>query len=78
MADRRQGDRREPEKGVIKIQFKDAVIYVVLAAIIIISIIFNIVLGIKLHHYRELYEESIFMDTMDDNFIEDDYIDEIE
>lgn len=77
MADRRQGDRREPEKGVIKIPFKDAVIYVVLAAIIIISIVFNIVLAIKLHHYRELYEESTFVDTIDDDFIEED-IDEIE
>ena len=77
MEDRIQVDRREPEKGVIKIPFKDAVIYVVLAAIIIISIVFNIVLAIKLHHYRELYEESTFVDTIDDDFIEED-IDEIE
>lgn len=54
MGDRRMGDRREKEQGVIRIKFKDAVTYVVLGVILLISLIVNIVLGIKLHEYRKI------------------------
>lgn len=56
MGDRRMGDRREKEQGVIRIKFKDAVTYVVLGVILLISLIVNIVLGIKLHEYRKISE----------------------
>ena len=43
MADRRQGDRRDKENGIIRIKLKDAVIYIILIAIIVVSLIANIV-----------------------------------
>lgn len=59
MADRRMGDRRTPDKGTINIKFKDAVIYLVISIIIIVSVSANIVLIKKNREYKktiELYE----------------------
>ena len=56
MADRRKGDRREPENGVVKIQFKQAIIYLIFAIILIISISANIVLTVKNRDYKERIE----------------------
>lgn len=59
MADRRMGDRRTPDKGTINIKFKDAVIFIVISIIIIVSVSANIVLIRKNREYKktiELYE----------------------
>ena len=61
MADRRIGERRSPEKGVIKIQFKDAITYLIFAVIIIISVSANIILAIKLktaNQYISYYKNT--------------------
>lgn len=59
MGDRRIGDRREREKGVIKIKFKDAIIYAVIAIILIISIIMNIIYFNLYKKYKKDYETMI-------------------
>ena len=56
MGDRRIGDRREKEKGVIRIKFKDAVKYVIIGIVLLISIATNIVLAIKLNQYKKIAE----------------------
>ncbi len=60
MGERRIGDRRAPEKGVIKVPFKDAVIYLVFSIIIIISVSANIVLASLYNKYRTAYESEIY------------------
>ena len=73
MADRRMGDRRTPDKGTINIKFKDAVIYLAVSVIIIISVSANIVLIRKNRQYKkiiELYElgekYGIYQNYIDD------------
>ena len=73
MADRRIGDRRTPDKGTINIKFKDAVIYLAVSVIIIISVSANIVLIRKNRQYKkiiELYElgekYGIYQNYIDD------------
>lgn len=70
MADRRMGDRRTPDKGTIVIQFKDAVISIVVATIIIISLSANIILIRKNIQYKqaiELYNwDDEYADYLDD------------
>ena len=56
MGDRRVEDRREKEKGVIKIKLEDAVKYIVIGIILTISIITNIVLAVKLNQYKKSAE----------------------
>ena len=46
MSDRRIGERRAPEKGVIKLSLKKVILWVLVIIIILISVITNIVLGI--------------------------------
>lgn len=55
MPDRRKGDRRAPERGVIKIPFKDAITYLIFAVILIISFSANVVLAIRIKDYKENY-----------------------
>ena len=43
MGDRRKGDRRAPEEGVIRIQKKNVLVYGVLIAIFILAVVLNIV-----------------------------------
>ena len=57
MGDRRMGDRRAPDKGVIKISFKSAVIYLLCAVVLIVSISANIVLARYYIAYKKGYEE---------------------
>ena len=59
MADQRQGDRRAPEQGVVKIKTKDVVGYSVLLAILLISVILNVVLGIKNAKLNEDYDDLL-------------------
>lgn len=56
MGERRMGDRRAPEKGVIKVPFKDAVIYFTFSLILIVSISANIILASLYNKYRTNYE----------------------
>ena len=58
MGDRRMGDRRAPEEGVIKLQKKDVIIFGVIALVLIISLTMNIVLTILYNKYKNQYEES--------------------
>ena len=80
MGDRRIGDRREAEEGIIKVQFKDAVVYLIISVVIIISVSANIVLAIRNMHYKEelaLYEENYIDESyLDESDIEDSYIDD--
>ena len=80
MGDRRIGDRREKETGVIKVQFKDAVIYLIISVILIISVSANIVLAIRNIHYKQelaLYDESYIDESyIDESDIENSYIDD--
>lgn len=65
MGDRRQVDRRSPEKGVIKIKFSDAILYLTIAMILILSLLINVVLIYKnnqykkeIENYKTVYEEK--------------------
>lgn len=55
MGDRRKGDRRAPEDGVIKIQKKNILAYTVLTAVLIFVIVLNIVLWVSYIRYRNQY-----------------------
>lgn len=59
MGDRRMGDRREREKGVIKIKFKDAIIYIIIAALFIISVSVNIIFINLYSKYKKDYESIV-------------------
>ena len=72
MSDRRMGDRRTPDKGMLVIPFKDAVIYIVIATIMIISVTANVILLNRNKQYKDLIESYYY----DDEDIE--YEDEIE
>ncbi len=68
MSDRRIGDRRQPEEGVIKIKFQDAVWYIILVFILVISITANIVLAINNNRYKKeidaaYYGEEFYVDV---------------
>ena len=65
MADRRMGDRRTPDKGTIVIQFKDAVICIVVSIIIIISVSANIILFNRNKQYRDVLESYYYEDDYD-------------
>lgn len=74
MADRRVGDRRTPDKGTIVIQFKDAVIYIVIAIIMIISLSANIILIRRNIQYKNVLEDYYFDDNYEEyDDAEDDY-----
>ena len=70
MGDRRVGDRRDKENGVIRVKFTDAVKYLIVAVILIISISANIVLIVRINQYKqalELFEYSgAYYDEQDD------------
>ena len=68
MGDRRVADRRAPEEGVVKIETKKLVIYLIVAIILSISIIANIILGIICFNYKNSYED---LSKMEDESIED-------
>lgn len=72
MGDRRIADRREREKGIIRLRLRDAIIYVVVAIILIIQLFLNIILFIKNQKYKEeinYYENEYY--TTDE--VEEDY-----
>jgi hypothetical protein len=74
MGDRRQGERREKEKGVIQIKKKDFFIWLFVICVMIISIGFNIDLVIINKSYRnkiEIYEE--YMTSIDEEYLDDEY-----
>ena len=74
MSDRRVGDRRQPEPGVIKIKFQDAVWYIILIAIIIISVAANIVFAIKNNQYKQQIN-AFYNEENEDNTDYDDDLD---
>ena len=55
MGDRRKGDRRAPEDGVIKIQKKNIGIYAILIIMLIFAIALNIVLWFSYIKYKNQY-----------------------
>ena len=59
MGDRRKGDRRAPEEGVIRIQKKNIMIYVVVIAFLILAIILNIISWKKYFKTREEFNTVI-------------------
>lgn len=73
MGDRRVGDRREKENGVIRIKFEDAVKYVIVGIILIISIAANIVLAIKVHYYKNMAE--LYLELQDGIYEDDEDVD---
>ena len=68
MSDRRVGDRRQPEEGVIKIKFQDAIWYIILVTVIIISVAANIVLAINNNKYKKQINDYLSEDTMEDDY----------
>ncbi|MBR3250010.1 MAG: hypothetical protein IKF83_04910 [Clostridia bacterium] len=74
MGDRRVADRRSPEEGVVKLETKKLVIYLIISTILVISIITNIVLGILYSNYKKSYDELIYGESD----LNDDYSDEID
>lgn len=74
MGDRRIGDRRAKENGVIKIKFEDAVKYIIIGVILIISIATNIVLAVKVHKYKEMTDLYLY----DEDGIYGEYDDEVD
>ena len=85
MGDRRQGDRRESEKGVLKIKFKNAVIYALIAIVLILSLSINVFLSILNRKYRtiidqyeseEFYDEDYRYEDEETDEYSDEYIDE--
>ena len=74
MGERRQGDRRAPEKGVIKIQLKTAVIVIIVAIIIITSISLNIILYLRYRELTDLYKIDLYDYTDEDDFYDDKYV----
>lgn len=79
MADRRMGDRRELEQGVVKIEIKKVVIYVIIAIVLIVSITLNIIFGIQCSEYKNKLEEinnrtEAFNVEENNSYIGDDYI----
>ena len=65
MGDRRVGERREPEKGVIKINTKNAIIYGIIAIVLIISISANIILANKYAKIKNKYGDLIENESED-------------
>lgn len=57
MGDRRSGDRRSPEKGVVKIAFKDAFIYISFTIIVLILLVCVIVCARNVNYWKEQYVE---------------------
>ncbi|MBR3325475.1 MAG: hypothetical protein IKG14_05480 [Clostridia bacterium] len=57
MADRRIGERRAPEKGIIKIPLKRMILYLIFAIILLSSVVGNIILSIM---YSEAKKEMDF------------------
>ena len=55
MGDRRNGDRRAPEKGVIRIPFHDAIIYISFTIIVLVLLVSVIFLAKKNAEYKEAY-----------------------
>ncbi len=53
MPDRRVADRRAPEKGVIKIPLKTAIIGTIVSIVLITSFAGNIVLAVRNSYYKE-------------------------
>ena len=65
MGDRRVGERREPEKGIIKINTKNAIIYGIIAIVLIISISTNIILANKYIEFKNKYGDLIENESED-------------
>ena len=77
MGDRRVGDRRDRENGVIRIKFKDAVKYIIVGIILIISIAANIVLATKLKQYKSMTELYLYDEIVDEDSEEEIDINEL-
>ena len=75
MGDRRMGDRRSAEEGVIKIKTQDAIVYLIIAVVIITSVTVNIILGILYNRYKDEYNSLIESDYESD-YEEESEIDE--
>lgn len=67
MGDRRQGERREPEKGVFRIKKRDFIIGLIIACVIIISLGCNIYLAIRNQGYKNRIDEYIFDSEYDED-----------
>ncbi len=67
MGDRRVADRRAAEEGVVKIETKKLILYLILGTIFIISIIANVVLGILYYDCKEAYESLKSLTNEDEN-----------
>ena len=55
MGERRMGDRREKEKGVIKVKLHEAIVIIVITIVLLISISANIILAIKYNQYKTYF-----------------------
>lgn len=80
MGDRRQGERREPEKSVFSIKKKDFFIGLFVACVIIVSGVVNICLAVININQRKLieeYEDRLLAEYEDDEWEDIEYIDEI-
>ena len=72
MGDRRVADRRSPEEGVVKLETKKLVIYLIISTLLVISIITNIILGILYSNYKKSYDELINGESdLDEDYLED-------
>ena len=64
MGDRRIADRRAAEEGVVKIETKKLVIYIIIGLIIIALTLGNIILGTLYSNYKNAYE-ALLVDDYD-------------
>lgn len=81
MGDRRQGDRREPEKGVVRVKFSDAVIYVLIVIILVAAFTIIALLSLQNRTLKEQlaeYESIGSSEESNDNDSDDDsdYVDD--
>lgn len=59
MGDRRVGDRREKQRGVINVKFKDAAIILIVAVTLIVSLSSNIILASKYKKYKTYFYQVL-------------------
>lgn len=79
MGDRRVGERREKEKGVIKFKIKDIIGYAILGAMLIVSLILNVILANQNANYKvELIESNSYINELEDYILNGDEEDDEE
>ena len=77
MGDRRVADRRAPEEGVVKIETKKLVMYLIIGAVILIAIITSIIYAVLYHKYKESYDsitgtdEETYTNEVEDSLADD-------